>query len=366
MKREKKHFHELSNRVIASVLALGLTIGAAISLAAPETVRAGETRTITVADSVMSKLTKENTGDNRIEGNVSDISGIDDLEFTGEPHVYIGYDYWWGYDNDEADGESWEDDNGNTINAIYITFFADITKESYDKFMAADIDSFTVQGMNIPKRDWEEGWKLFQIGGEDPKGEVGVGPNGEINPDSGEFTPDGTYCFYFGVSLPIEASTGYQITTGKDSSHTVGASEDLTITCSGALEDLASVSVDGSAIGEENYTLTSGSTILTLKAAYLNSLSAGKHTVAFAYKDGQSVSAEFTIAEAATETAAEASTSDAATTTEATTEATTVAATASAADKSPKTGDAVPVTAAAVLMLISIAGYAVTSGRKAR
>ena len=39
-------------------------------------------------------------------------------------------------------------------------------------------------------------------------------------------------------------------------------------------------------IGSENYTVTEGSTIITLTAAYLNSLSAGNHTFEIVWTDG--------------------------------------------------------------------------------
>ena len=169
--------------------------------------------------------------------------------------------------------------------------------ESYEAFLNSGITSVNIQGMDIPKRDWEYG-AMYQIGGEDPKGEFLVFPNGDINPDNGNFTPNGTYFISISVRIPIDNS-GYKITAGKGSSHTEGASEDLKITCDGALEDLVSISVDGTVIDNANYTLESGSTILTLKATYLNTLSAGSHTVTFTYKDGQSASADFSIAKPA-------------------------------------------------------------------
>ena len=104
-------------------------------------------------------------------------------------------------------------------------------------------------------------------------------------------------------------ATSYTVTAGGGSSHTVGAGEDLTLTCDGALEDLVSISVDGTVIDAENYTLKSGSTILTLKAGFLDKLSAGEHTVTFTYKDGKAASASFTIAAAATEATTAASSS---------------------------------------------------------
>lgn len=85
------------------------------------------------------------------------------------------------------------------------------------------------------------------------------------------------------------------ITVGAGSSHQIGAGKDMTFTCSGALEDLTGIYVDDKLVDSSNYTLKSGSTILTLKASYLDTLYAGKHTLKFQYKDNVSATTEFTV-----------------------------------------------------------------------
>ncbi|MBQ8923544.1 MAG: hypothetical protein IJ053_02000 [Lachnospiraceae bacterium] len=280
---------------IAFILTLLLVISMSAGFAETKDVHAAGSMTITVSDSLISKLTKtNNTRNTAVVGSVSDITGLERFSFTGDTSLLVHYDYREEY----GDGPdvNWVNEYGQEINAIAISFSANITKESYDSFMADGIDSVNIQGISAPDIGWDEGWKRFSIGGEDPKCELWVGPNGEINPDNGNFTPDGTYFVSFNVMLPINDS-GYKITAGGGSSHTAGASEDLKITCDGALEDLVSISVDGAVIDSANYTLESGSTILTLKAAYLNTLSAGSHTVTFTYNDGQAVNATFTVAE---------------------------------------------------------------------
>ncbi len=59
-----------------------------------------------------------------------------------------------------------------------------------------------------------------------------------------------------------------------------------TIKCTGALEDFVSVEVDGALVDHNNYTLKSGSTILTFTAKYLSTLSVGKHEVTMNYTYG--------------------------------------------------------------------------------
>ncbi len=47
------------------------------------------------------------------------------------------------------------------------------------------------------------------------------------------------------------------------------------------------VSVDGTVISSDYYTTAKGSLVLTLKSAYLNTLTAGEHTVKFSFTDGE-------------------------------------------------------------------------------
>lgn len=67
-----------------------------------------------------------------------------------------------------------------------------------------------------------------------------------------------------------------------------------TIKCTGALEDFVNVEVDGALVDHSNYTLESGSTILTFTSKYLNTLSVGKHEVTMNYTYG-SVDTNLTI-----------------------------------------------------------------------
>lgn len=58
------------------------------------------------------------------------------------------------------------------------------------------------------------------------------------------------------------------------------------------------VYIDNNLLNEDNYSSKSGSTIITLKEAYLKTLSVGKHTLKVAFSDGGSATTEFTIKEA--------------------------------------------------------------------
>lgn len=86
----------------------------------------------------------------------------------------------------------------------------------------------------------------------------------------------------------------YTILDGADSSWASNSDGDLSIRGSGELSEFVDVKVDGNIVDAENYTLEEGSTIVTLKPEYLNTLSVGTHTFEILWTDG-SASTTFTI-----------------------------------------------------------------------
>ncbi|MDD6058542.1 MAG: DUF6273 domain-containing protein [Clostridiales bacterium] len=80
--------------------------------------------------------------------------------------------------------------------------------------------------------------------------------------------------------------TTYQIINGAESSWTAGSSEGLTIRGNGDFDKFTGVKVDGKLLDQSHYTAKEGSTVITLKASYLNTLSAGNHTVEILWTDG--------------------------------------------------------------------------------
>ena len=90
-------------------------------------------------------------------------------------------------------------------------------------------------------------------------------------------------------------SGSYQITEGANSTWNKGNTNGLTVTSNGDFSKFIAVKVDGTEIAAENYTVESGSTIVTLNVAYLETLTEGTHTLTLVYTDGE-VSTEFTVA----------------------------------------------------------------------
>ena len=84
---------------------------------------------------------------------------------------------------------------------------------------------------------------------------------------------------------------------------TVSADEkkELSFTSDAIYEDFIRVEVDGKTVDESNYTVKSGSTIVTLKADYVASLSEGNHTLSIVSMSG-TATAGFTINKKETET----------------------------------------------------------------
>ena len=86
----------------------------------------------------------------------------------------------------------------------------------------------------------------------------------------------------------------YEILDGANSNWEQNSDGSLSIRGSGALSKFVGVKVDGTLVDAKNYTVKEGSTIVTLKADYLNTLSVGTHTFEILWTDG-SASTTFTI-----------------------------------------------------------------------
>ena len=91
---------------------------------------------------------------------------------------------------------------------------------------------------------------------------------------------------------PVNPS--YSIVSGGNSTYTLGSNQDLVITVKRSINDslcfdnFKSVEIDGTALTkDEDYTVKAGSTVVTIKAAALEKLSEGSHTVSVSFTDGK-------------------------------------------------------------------------------
>ena len=88
--------------------------------------------------------------------------------------------------------------------------------------------------------------------------------------------------------------TEYDILDGANSSWTKDSDGNISVKGSGAFTKFVGVKVDGTLIDAKNYTVKEGSTVVILKADYLNTCTAGSHTLEIVWTDG-SASTTFTV-----------------------------------------------------------------------
>ena len=86
--------------------------------------------------------------------------------------------------------------------------------------------------------------------------------------------------------LPTPVVT-YKFIEGANVSWTKNSGQDLGFKTNGEFSRFTGVKVDGTLIGNDKYTAVSGSTVVTLKKDYLETLSVGKHTLTVVYTDGE-------------------------------------------------------------------------------
>ena len=97
------------------------------------------------------------------------------------------------------------------------------------------------------------------------------------------------------VALPY-----YQVIEGANSAWTQNSDKTLVFRANGDFSKFTGVKVDDTLIDAKNYTAVSGSTVITLKADYLNTLSVGTHKLTVVYTDGE-CSTNFEVKQAASE-----------------------------------------------------------------
>ena len=90
--------------------------------------------------------------------------------------------------------------------------------------------------------------------------------------------------------------SGFQpvIIAGAGDTWQKGAEDGLSFTSNAAFADFVKVQVDGKDLATSDYEVEEGSTVVTLKASYLKTLSVGKHTLAIVSDTGTATT-EFTI-----------------------------------------------------------------------
>ena len=150
-----------------------------------------------------------------------------------------------------------------------------------------------------------------------------------------------------------------EIVEGDESSYTLESGTDITVKCNGTFTNFKELQLDGTKIDSSNYTVVSGSTVATLKASYLDTLSEGNHTLTFVYNDGRTADATLKIAKATTTNNEENNNNTETNTNEGTTNNDTTTTTeqgttSNKTSSSPKTGDSIMLWIS--LLLVSVLG----------
>ena len=86
---------------------------------------------------------------------------------------------------------------------------------------------------------------------------------------------------------PETKPVAYKVTKGDKSTWYKGSSKNLSFTADGDIKKFDGIKVDGKHLPESNYTVASGSTVVTLKKGFLQKLDPGKHTITILFEDGK-------------------------------------------------------------------------------
>ena len=84
----------------------------------------------------------------------------------------------------------------------------------------------------------------------------------------------------------VAALVAYDIVEGDGSSWTEDSDHNITFVVNGLFSKFVGIKVDGKDVDKANYEVKAGSTIITLKASYLDTLAVGEHTITVVYTDG--------------------------------------------------------------------------------
>ena len=112
-----------------------------------------------------------------------------------------------------------------------------------------------------------------------------------IIPATGHSYGDDGHCMACGA---VDSDFAPAIIAGANATWHKGSEDGLSFTSNAAFADFLKVQVDGKDVDASNYTVKEGSTIVTLKPSYLETLSAGKHTLAIVSDTG-TAETEFTV-----------------------------------------------------------------------
>ena len=100
------------------------------------------------------------------------------------------------------------------------------------------------------------------------------------------FTTDGSPYYALGEKDSTISTLPPEIIKGKGQSIVAGENKEVSFTSNAAFSDFLRVELDGKTLDEKYYTVKEGSTVVTLKADYVATLSVGEHTIGIVSASG--------------------------------------------------------------------------------
>lgn len=121
--------------------------------------------------------------------------------------------------------------------------------------------------------------------------------------EKNEWNADGSTYYMFYAKIQATTPTYEYVDNTANQTYTINKDDTLTVRINAdysLFENGGKVYVDGSLVDSKNYTSKSGSTIITFTKDYMNSLSAGNHTLKVVFNNGGTAETTFTITNANT------------------------------------------------------------------
>lgn len=196
------------------------------------------------------------------------------------------------------DGRSFALRNPTYTDAGSYTVYYRIEKPGYTTVTGCSEVTIAKAGQDMPNVYVSGGMLMGTAEGmeyrlADEESYMGIASSGSIE------LAAGTYCVRFAEKRNYRASadalvvvekgkeTTYRILEGEEQSVTVGECRALIFRASGPLERFVGICMDGRPVDAPCYTVKAGSTIVTLKSDYVQTLAEGTHVLSIRYTDGQ-------------------------------------------------------------------------------
>ena len=173
-----------------------------------------------------------------------------------------------------------------------------VTANDKSSFCGADLATLTYTVSDSLVAGDDLGITLATLADKDTLGTYDITVNYNDNPNYAITAVNGTYRV---LEVPV-----YAFTLGENAQWTQGSDEPLTFTLArsydneGTFDKFRGIKVDGVATDAANYDATRGSVHISLKTAFLNTLSTGEHRLKVLFEDGEAETA-FTVLSKETE-----------------------------------------------------------------